>query len=137
MSAYKRIACSLDDRNYLIKALQSLNFNVITTPQALQGFGNEKGGIADIIVKREELNKTFGHLSNDLGFVYDSEKKTHIMVIGDFDISYNKLQQRIIQAYATVAVTDALEQQGYDVKIKGSVQSPKLENLQIVGGKII
>ena len=141
MSAYKRIECSLTDKETLLKALAELGFEPIQheTPQALRGYrGDTRTQVAEIIVPKEQINRLFTGASNDLGFVYNPETKGYVMVISDFDAAC-KLNLRVIQAYAKVAIQKALEEQGYEVESTPSaaLQNKDRRNIQIVGEKLI
>jgi hypothetical protein len=141
MSAYKRIECSLTDRDTLLKALGELGFEpaIHETPQRLRGYqGDARHNTAEIIVSQEQLNRSFTGASNDLGFLYNPTTKSYEMIVSDFDMSC-KVNLRVIQAYAKVAIQKALEDQGFEVESTptAAIQGRDRRDIQIVGEKLI
>ena len=141
MSAYKRIECSLKDKDTLIAALKELGFEpaIHDTPQPLRGYrGDTRTTVAEIIVAKEQLNRQFTGSSNDLGFLYNPESKSYEMVISDYDVAC-RTNLRVIQAYARVGIQRALEEQGFEVESTpvAAMQQKDRRNIQIVGAKLI
>lgn len=140
MSAYKRIECALKNRETLLKALAELGFEpeVYDTAQKLRGYtGGERSDTAEIVVPRAQLNKVFTGASNDLGFAINLESNNYEMIVSEYDVAYG-IGSRVIQAYATVAIQTALEENGFEVESGGaSLLLKKRQTVQVVGQKLI
>lgn len=118
MSAYKKIKCELVNKNVLVEALEGLGFSPIINNEAvkLTGYeGKQREETAEIIVPREQLNKSFTGASNDLGFKLNEQTKIYDMICSDYDV-VNKIPQRIKQMYAKVAIEKALESKKFNVQ---------------------
>ena len=143
MSAYKRIQCSIVDKEALLAALQELGLKpaFYDTPQPLHGYqGDARSLSAEIVVDRHQLNKTFTGASNDLGFRFDETKGEFIMICSDYDQSC-QIDQRVKQAYAKAVIEKALRSQGFKVKVtmpeETSLQSRKRTQVNIQGRKVL
>jgi hypothetical protein len=143
MSAYKRIQCSIVDKEALLAALKELGLTpaVYDSPQALRGFqGDSRSQTAEIIVDRQQLNKAFTGASNDLGFRFDEASGEFIMICSDYDQSC-QIDQRVKQAYAKVVIEKALRSQGFKVKVtmpeETSLTSRKRTRVNIQGRKVV
>ena len=141
MSAYKKITCNLTDKHSLIKALEVLGFEVETfeTPAHLLGYRNDvRPEVANIIVRKEQIN-SFTGASNDLGFLWNEENNKYEMICSEYDTKF-KVDERVIQAYAKVVLEEALEKQGFKIKVNiadTDLQTKKQIPIQIVARKII
>jgi hypothetical protein len=141
MSAYKKITCNLTDKNSLLKALEVLGFHAeaYVTPMNLKGYKNDtRKEVANIIVTKEQLN-SFTGASNDLGFLWNEEEKKYEMICSEYDTAH-KIDERVIQAYTKVVIEEALEKQGFKIKVNIAdvdLQNKKQIPIQIVARKII
>jgi hypothetical protein len=143
MSAYKRIQCSIVDKEALLAALQELGLQpaVYDIPQSLRGFrGDVRSQAAEIVVDRHQLNKAFTGASNDLGFHFDESRGEFIMICSDYDQSC-QIDQRVKQAYAKVVIEKAMRNQGFKVKVTmpegASLKSRKRTRVHIQGRKVV
>ena len=142
MSAYKRIECTIVDKELLIRALGELGLKpaVHLEPQALKGFeGRAREERAEIIVPKSQVNTLFTGASNDLGFAWNHQKNAFDIICSDYDSS-NKVHHRVLQAYAKLAIEDALVKNRFD--IKETTQPKELRKRQrtkvsVVGKKLI
>ena len=141
MSAYKKINCNIVDKNCLLKALEVLGFTPaeFELPVNLKGYKNDtREEVANIIVSKEQLN-SFTGASNDLGFLWNEEEKKYEMICSEYDTKL-KIDERVIQAYAKVVLEEALEKQGFKIKVNiadTDLQTKKQIPIQIVARKII
>ena len=118
MSAYKKIKCEIVDKELLLNALKGLGFTptVSETPMALRGYGGDaREQMANIIIPKEQLNKTFTGISNDLGFRWDNETQRYDMIVSDYDTS-KEMPGRIKQVYAKAAIEKALIAHKFNIK---------------------
>ena len=142
MSAYKKIKCNFVNKDSLIKALKTIGLNPITHEIAtnLRGYKNDiRNEKAEIIIPKEQLNELFTGLSNDLGFKWNEADNKYDMICSDYDKA-NKMDERVIQAYAKVVLEEALEEQGYKIKINiedSELKNRKQAQINIVARKII
>ena len=142
MSAYKKIKCNFVNKDSLIKALKTIGLNPITHEIAtnLRGYKNDiRNEKAEIIIPKEQLNELFTGLSNDLGFKWNDAENKYDMICSDYDKA-NKMDERVIQAYAKVVLEEALEEQGYKIKINiedSELKNRKQAQINIVARKII
>ena len=141
MSAYKKITCNLTDKNSLLKALEVLGFQADVYENAinLKGYKNDtRKEVANIIVTKEQLN-SFTGASNDLGFLWNEEENKYEMICSEYDTAH-KIDERVIQAYTKVVLEEALEKQGFKIKVNIAdvdLQNKKQTPIQIVARKII
>lgn len=141
MSAYKKITCNLTHKNSLLKALKTLGFEIETyeIPKNLLGYKNDvRPEVANIIVRKEQLN-SFTGASNDLGFLWVEAENKYEMICSEYDTAH-KIDERVIQAYAKVVLEEALEKQGFKIKVNiadTDLQNKKQIPIQIVARKII
>jgi hypothetical protein len=141
MSAYKKIKCNLVDKKSLLKALEVLGFQADEYENAinLKGYRNDKREeVANIIVTKEQLN-SFTGVSNDLGFLWNEEESKYEMICSEYDTAH-KIDERVIQAYTKVVLEEALEKQGFKIKVNIAdvdLQNKKQIPIQIVARKII
>ena len=141
MSAYKKIKCNLVNKESLLKALEVLGFqaDVYENPINLKGYRNDKREeVANIIVTKEQLN-SFTGVSNDLGFLWNEEENKYEMICSEYDTA-QKIDERVIQAYTKVVLEEALEKQGFKIKVNIAdvdLQNKKQIPIQIVARKII
>ena len=141
MSAYKKINCNIVDKNCLLKALEVLGFTPaeFELPVNLKGYKNDtREEVANIIVFKEQLN-SFTGASNDLGFLWVEEENKYEMICSEYDTKF-KVDERVIQAYAKVVLEEALEKQGFKIKVNiadTDLQTKKQIPIQIVARKII
>ena len=142
MSAYKKIKCNFVNKDSLIKALKTIGLNPVTHEIAtnLRGYKNDiRNEKAEIIIPKEQLNELFTGLSNDLGFKWNEAENKYDMICSDYDKA-NKMDERVIQAYAKVVLEEALEEQGYKIKINiedSELKNRKQAQINIVARKII
>lgn len=142
MSAYKKIKCNFVNKDSLIKALKTIGLNplCLETAQNLRGYKNDvRSEKAEIIVPKEQLNELFTGLSNDLGFKWNEAENKYDMICSDYDKA-NKMDERVIQAYAKTVLEEALEEQGYKIKINiedSELKNRKQAQINIVARKII
>ena len=142
MSAYKCIECDFVDRDALIEALKELGLDPVIheTPQALRGYmGDKRNSLAQIVVDRTQLNKSFTGASNDLGFNWNAKTKQWDMVCSEYD-ARAEVHQRVSQSYAKIMIEKALSKERF--KIKESTPSESLRQRQrtavrIVGRKVV
>jgi hypothetical protein len=141
MSAYKKIKCNLVDKESLLKALEVLGFQADVYENAinLKGYKNDtRKEVANIIVTKEQLN-SFTGASNDLGFLWNEEENKYEMICSEYDTAH-KIDERVIQAYTKVVLEEALEKQGFKIKVNIAdvdLQNKKQTPIQIVARKII
>lgn len=141
MSAYKKIKCNLVDKESLLKALELLGFQADVYENAinLKGYKNDtRKEVANIIVTKEQLN-SFTGASNDLGFLWNEEENKYEMICSEYDTAH-KIDERVIQAYTKVVLEEALEKQGFKIKVNIAdvdLQNKKQTPIQIVARKII
>jgi hypothetical protein len=141
MSAYKKIKCNLVNKDSLLKALEVLGFqpDVYEVPFNLKGYRNDtRKEVANIIVTKEQLN-SFTGASNDLGFLWNEEENKYEMICSEYDTAH-KVDERVIQAYTKVVLEEALEKQGFKIKVNIAdvdLQNKKQIPIQIVARKII
>jgi hypothetical protein len=141
MSAYKKIKCNLVDKESLLKALEVLGFQADVYENAinLKGYKNDtRKEVANIIVTKEQLN-SFTGASNDLGFLWNEEENKYEMICSEYDTGH-KIDERVIQAYTKVVLEEALEKQGFKIKVNiadTDLQTKKQIPIQIVARKII
>ena len=141
MSAFKKIKCNIVDKNNLIKALEILGFTpeIHEEPQNLLGYRNDvREEKAHIIVRREQIN-SFTGASNDLGFLWSEEENKYEMICSEYDTKL-KVDERVIQAYTKTVLEEALEKQGFKIKVsivENELQNKKQIPIQIVARKII
>jgi hypothetical protein len=142
MSAYKKIKCNFVNKDSLVKALKVIGLNPICLEQAqnLRGYKNDiRSEKAEIIVPKEQLNELFTGLSNDLGFKWNETESKYDMICSDYDKA-NKMDERVIQAYAKTVLEEALEEQGYKIKInieESELKNRKQAQINIVARKIV
>lgn len=142
MSAYKKIKCNFVNKDLLIKALKVIGLNPICLEEAqsLRGYKNDiRSEKAEIIVPKEQLNELFTGLSNDLGFKWNEAENKYDMICSDYDKA-NKMDERVIQAYAKTVLEEALEEQGYKIKInieESELKNRKQAQINIVARKIV
>jgi hypothetical protein len=141
MSAYKKIKCNLVDKESLLKALEVLGFQADVYENAinLKGYKNDtRKEVANIIVTKEQLN-SFTGASNDLGFLWNEEENKYEMICSEYDTAH-KIDERVIQAYTKVVLEEALEKQGFKIKVNIAdvdLQNKKQIPIQIIARKII
>lgn len=141
MSAYKRIKCTIQDKDTLIKALavMGLTAQIHDAPQALRGYsGDLRQNKAEIIVLKEDLNTVFTGASNDLGFTFNNAAQSYDIICSEYDLAHN-LPARVKQAYAKVVIEEALENQYFSVNSTPNEQlsqRPRVK-VQVVGQKYI
>jgi hypothetical protein len=118
MSAYKKIKCELVNQNILLQALHALGFNpaVYKNATKLVGYeGKAREQTAEIVISRSQLNSAFTGASNDLGFKWNDKENKYDMICSDYDV-YNKIPQRIKQAYAKIAIETALKEKKFNIQ---------------------
>ena len=142
MSAYKKIKCNIVDKDTLVKALKIIGFEPLMhdLPQHLRGYRNDiRKDLANIIVPKEQINSLFTGSSNDLGFLWNEEEAKYEIICSEYDSKFN-IDQRIVQAYTKVVIEEALEKQGYKIKVNivdEDLQKRKQMQIDIVARKII
>ena len=138
MSAYKKFECSLVNRSYLLQGLTELGFHpqIHTEPHALYGFDALRNEKAHIIVPKSQLNALYTGASNDLGFLWDDNTQQYLMICSDYDELY-LIPPRIKQAYAKIAIEDALKKQRFHVQSKTGIKNRSRIKVKITGEKII
>ncbi len=142
MSAYKKIKCNIVDKDTLVKALSTIGFEpfIHDLPHNLRGFKNDiRQDTAEIIVPKEQINSLFTGASNDLGFKWNEEESKYEIICSEYDSKFN-IDQRVIQAYTKVVVEEALEKQGYKIKVNiadEDLKKRKQIGIDIVARKII
>jgi|LauGreDrversion4_2_1035121.scaffolds.fasta_scaffold145543_2 hypothetical protein len=142
MSAYKKIKCNIIDKETLVKALSSIGFEPLVhdLPQHLRGYRNDiRKDTAEIIVPKEQINSLFTGASNDLGFKWNEEESKYEIVCSDYDSKF-KIDERVIQAYTKVVIEEALDKQGYKIKVNVAdedLKKRKQTQIEIVARKII
>jgi len=142
MSAYKKIKCNIVDKDTLVKALKTIGFepSIHETPQNLRGYRNDiRKDLAEIIVPKEQINSLFTGASNDLGFLWNEEETKYEIICSEYDSKFN-IDQRVVQAYTKVVIEEALEKQGYKIKVNiadEDLQKRKQMQIDIVARKII
>lgn len=118
MSAYKKIKCEIVNKAILIQALHALGFNPVEHKEAVKLVGYEgkaRDQVAEIVISRSQLNQAFTGASNDLGFKWNDEERKYDMICSDYD-EYNKIPQRVKQAYAKVAIETALKDKKFNIQ---------------------
>ena len=141
MSAYKKIQCDIVDKDTLLEALKLLGFtpNIFDEPKQLIGYrGDIREEKAEIIIPKEQVN-SFTGASNDIGFAWVESEDKFEFICSEYDKKF-KMDQRIIQAYAKVAIEKALAKNGFKIKVNIQDEEFKkrsLNDLNIVARKII
>jgi hypothetical protein len=141
MSAYKKIQCDIVDKETLLEALKILGFNpsVHEFPMHLTGYlGDQRNEFAEIIIPKKQIN-FFTGASNDIGFSWNKDENKFDFICSEYDKKL-KMDQRIIQAYAKVAIEKALAKNGF--KIKVNIENEEflkrtMSEMEIVARKII
>jgi hypothetical protein len=142
MSAYKRIECEFVDKDTLLEALDflDLNYEVHEDPIQLKGWKNDlRDEKANIIVRKESLNKFLTGASNDLGFLWNEEDKRYEMICSQYDSSKN-VDKKVIQSYAKTALEKVLKENGFKAKLsitKEDILTKKMHELKMVVKKIV
>lgn len=142
MSAYKRIKCKIVNRDLLKQSLDNLGLKYTEheSPVALQGYaGDRRNQKAEIVVARQELNKSFTGVSNDLGFTWNEKEKAYDMVCSDYDV-HSKIPQRIMQAYAVVVIQKAAAANNFSLKQavdNDNLKTRARQKVKLVFGKVI
>jgi hypothetical protein len=142
MSAYKKIKCELVNKNVLLQALEGLGFSPIVNKEAtkLTGYeGKQREETAEIIIPKEQLNKSFTGASNDLGFKFNENTKIYDMICSDYDVA-NKIPQRVKQMYAKVAIEKALESKKFNIQHvtpNASLQKRTRHKVELKATKIV
>lgn len=141
MSAYKKMKCSIVNKEILLESLRSLGFDPqeYAEPEALHGYmGDARTEKANIIVPKEQLNKTFSGGSNDLGFLWDENSRQYEIICSDFDSALLKIPQRIKQMYAKTAIENALKERRFHVtNVEANVQQLQRTKIKIETQKVI
>lgn len=141
MSAYKSLECDIVDKDILLKALSLLGFKCLVYDEAknLTGYQNDvRTEKAEIIIPKEQIN-SFTGASNDIGFLWNEEKNKYDMIISDYDKKL-MMHNRIIQAYVKIALEEALEKNGYKIKVNiddEELLKKNINEINIVARKII
>jgi hypothetical protein len=141
MSAYKKIQCDIVDKETLLEALKILGFDpsVHEFPMHLTGYlGDQRNEMAEIIIPKKQVN-FFTGASNDIGFYWDKNEEKFDFICSEYDKKF-KMDQRIIQAYAKVAIEKALAKNGFKIKVNiedEEFRKRALNDLNIVARKII
>ena len=141
MSAYKSLECDIVDKDILLKALSLLGFECLVYDEAknLTGYQNDvRAEKAEIIIPKEQIN-SFTGASNDIGFLWNEEKNKYDMIISDYDKKL-MMHNRIIQAYVKIALEEALEKNGYKIKVNiddEELLKKNINEINIVARKII
>jgi hypothetical protein len=141
MSAYKKIQCDIVDKETLLEALKILGFDpsVHEFPMHLTGYlGDQRNEMAEIIIPKKQVN-FFTGASNDIGFYWDKNEEKFDFICSEYDKKF-KMDQRIVQAYAKVAIEKALAKNGF--KIKVNIENEEflkrtMSEMEIVARKII
>ena len=142
MSAYKKIECEIVDKDCLLEALKLLDLdpNLYDVPEQLRGYmGDLRNEKAHIIIRKEKLDKMYTGLSNDIGFLWDEINQKYEFICSDYDKS-KKMDLRIIQAYAKVVLEQALEKNGFKIKVNISedvLRSRQLQDIEFSAKKLI
>lgn len=142
MSAYKKIECTILDKESLLAALDflELEYQVYEDPQNLKGYMNDiRKDLANIIISKESLNLKYTGASNDIGFLWNETEQKYEFICSEYDKRKN-MDARIIQAYAKIVIEKALEKNGYKttISITDDLQKRRaLEDIEIVAKKLI
>jgi hypothetical protein len=141
MSAYKKIQCDIVDKETLLEALKILGFDALVHefPMHLTGYlGDQRNEMAEIIIPKKQVN-FFTGASNDIGFSWDKNEEKFDFICSEYDKKF-KMDQRIIQAYAKVAIEKALAKNGFKIKVNiedEEFRKRALNDLNIVARKIM
>jgi hypothetical protein len=107
MSAYVILTCEfVVDKEILCQALTKLGlqYEEHEKATALMGWGNDlRNQTAEIVVRKNELNRKYTKLSNDIGFRWDKVNQRYDIVCSDYDRNM-KMDERIKQAYAATSM---------------------------------
>lgn len=142
MSAYKRIKCKIVNKECLIQALDNLGLKhtIHEKPVALRGYvGDLRSQKAEIVVEKQQLNKSFTGASNDLGFSWNEKESAYDMICSDYDAQV-KMPQRIMQSYAVVVIQKAAEANHFTLKQNAenkNLQQKNRQKVKLVFGKVI
>ena len=138
MSAYKIITVeAFVMKDILLEALRKMGLKprVYETPQPLQGVeGRNRANRAEIVVPRSQLNKLFTGASNDLGFAYNQETHQWDMIASDYDVAL-KVPDKVVQAYAAVALAQQMEENSTEVEWENERQLQRRgdEDVLVIG----
>ena len=133
MSAYKILECSLVDKTTLLAGLRELGFVPVEhqEPASLHGYqGDARNQKAHIIVPKEQVNQLFTNASNDIGFLWNEEKKEYSLIVSEYDVS-SKLPGRIVQAYVKVAIETALTTARWNITERTSEKELRKRKSQV------
>lgn len=131
MSAYKKITCSFKDKDILMECLKELNYKpaVYEEKKPLHGWlGDSREECAEIIIPKNQIS----HISNDIGFSYDEEKKEYTMICSEFDLLHG-YGDKITQLYAVTAIKSALKKNKFNI----TTESKNKTSIVINANKII
>ena len=100
--------------------------------------GDQRNEFAEIIIPKKQIN-FFTGASNDIGFSWNKDENKFDFICSEYDKKL-KMDQRIIQAYAKVAIEKALAKNGF--KIKVNIENEEflkrtMSEMEIVARKII
>jgi hypothetical protein len=139
MSAYVILTCEfIVDREILRESLSKLGLEFeeheVATP--LMGWGNDfRNQTAEIIIRKDELNKKYTRLSNDLGFKWNESANRYDVICSDYDLKM-KMDERIKQAYAVTALEAEMKRRGFKIENEFCGQKT-LGEVVTVGKKVI
>jgi hypothetical protein len=119
MSAYVILTCEfVVDKEILCQALTKLGlqYEEHEKATALMGWGNDlREQTAEIVVRKNEINKKYTKLSNDIGFKWDKTNQRYDIVCSDYDRNM-KMDERIKQAYAATALEKEMKRRGFKIE---------------------
>ncbi len=116
MSAYTSIRTRLVSREHLARALRELGFDQVEVhdaPVTLIGIGGEqRQSRAEVVIRRVHI----GRLSNDIGFVRDSQGFFQALVSEyDQDRFGTPWLMKLNQRYAYAVAREQLHEQGFEL----------------------
>lgn len=142
MSAYKKIECTIIDKDSLLEALDflELEYSEHDDPKNLTGYMNDiRNDLANIIISKESLNLKYTGASNDIGFLWNEVEQKYEFICSEYDKRKN-MDARIIQAYAKIVIEKALVKNGYKTTIiitDDLSRRRAIEDIEIVAKKLI
>jgi hypothetical protein len=100
--------------------------------------GDQRNELAEIIIPKNQVN-FFTGASNDIGFSWNKTDNKFDFICSEYDKKF-KMDQRIVQAYAKVAIEKALAKNGF--KIKVNIENEEflkrtMSEMEIVARKIV
>jgi hypothetical protein len=124
MSKYKTIATEFKSLESLKKALADLGItpeissDVKKPSLHLIGYqGDKRPELANVVIRRKDVNRFSGGASNDIGFAWDESRRCYAAQVSDYDSRASAgLMQKVTQQYSFREIERQARMKGYTVK---------------------